>query len=212
MDLLSTSWTAIRSDGEIANSHVRRGRTVDQLLAATDFSDTGHRCIGSKIIRRQVTDDELKTVLAVPGIRVIVLQRGNIVRQYVSLRIARKDKIWRQPVSYPRSDVMVRAVEITSDQLLAYESRQKQVYESLRGFLSGMSFLSTTNEELTESRDLSIERVGEFLGVGKPDDFTSPRLRHQNLEPLSQLISNFNRLRSALSDLGRADLVALLDS
>ena len=212
MDLLSTSWTAIRSDGEIANSHVRRGRTVDQLLAATYFSDTGHRCIGSKIIRRQVTDDELKTVLAVPGIRVIVLQRGNIVRQYVSLRIARKDKIWRQPVGYPRSDVMVRAVEITSDQLLAYEGRQKQVYESLRGFLAGMSFLNTTYEELMESRDLTIERVGEFLGVGKPDHFTSPRLRHQNPEPLSQLISNFDRLRSDPSDLGRADLVELLDS
>jgi LPS sulfotransferase NodH len=133
------------------------------------------------------------------------------VRQFVSLKIARKDNIWRQPARYPRSDVMARSVEIAADELLAYESRQRKTYESLEIFLAGMHFLNTTYEELMANRDLEIERIGEFLGVGKPDRSTSPRLRHQNPEPLTQLIGNFDQLRSELLALGREDLVGLLD-
>jgi LPS sulfotransferase NodH len=210
MDLLASRWASIRGDGEIFNPHVRRGRSVGEILGATYFSDSGHRCVGSKIIRRQVSDDELKTVLAIPGLRVIVLQRENVVRQFVSLKIARKDNIWRQPARYPRSDVMVRAVVISVDELLAYESRQRQAYESLEGLLSSTPCLHTTYEELMENRDLEIERIGDFLGVGKPDRSTSPRLRHQNPEPLFELIGNFDQLRSELSDLGREDLASQL--
>jgi LPS sulfotransferase NodH len=210
MDLLSSRWAAIRSDGEISNPHVRRGRSFEEVLRATYFSDSGHRCIGSKIIRRQVTDDELHNVVTIPGIRVVVLRRGNVVRQFVSLRIARKDHIWRQPVRYPRSDVADRAVAITADDLIAFESRQRQAYESLRSFLADTPHMDTTYEELMENRDLEIGRIGEFLGVGKPDLSTSPRLRHQNPEPLSELITNFDQLRSDLSDLGREDLLTQL--
>jgi hypothetical protein len=128
----------------------------------------------------------------------------------VSLKIARKDNIWRQPARYPRSDVMVRAVVISVDELLAYESRQRQAYESLEGLLSSTPCLHTTYEELMENRDLEIERIGDFLGVGKPDRSTSPRLRHQNPEPLFELIGNFDQLRSELSDLGREDLASQL--
>ncbi len=212
MDLLSSRWAAIRSDGEISNWHVRKGRSVEELLEATYFSDSGHRCIGSKIHRRQISDDDLKKVLAVPGIRVVVLERRGVVRQFVSLKIARKDNIWRQPVMYPRSDVTSRAVVITADELLEYESRQRHAYESFESLLGGAPFLNTTYEELMENRDVEIERIGEFLGVGKPDRSTSPRLRHQNPEPLSELISNFDQLRSDLSGLGREDLVSQLDS
>jgi LPS sulfotransferase NodH len=160
MDLLSSRWATIRSDGEIFNTHVRR---------------------------------------------------GNVVRQFVSLQIARKDKIWRQPSRYPRSGVMVRAVEVRVDELLAYENHQKLAYETLEGFLAGLDFLKTTYETLMEDMDLEIRRVGEFLGVGKPDFSTSPRLRHQNPEPLSQLISNFDQLRRDLAELGRADLARQVD-
>jgi hypothetical protein len=141
-----------------------------------------------------------------------VLRRGNVVRQFVSFQIAGKDKIWRQPAWYPRSDVMVRAVGVRVDELLAYENRQKLAYETLEGFLTGLAFLNTTYETLMEDMDLEIRRVGEFLGVGKPDHSTSPRLRHQNPEPPSQLISNFDQLRAELSDHGHADLVDLLDA
>ena len=140
MDILSTRWATIRSDGEISNPQVRRGRSIEELLATTYFSDSGHRCIGSKIIRRQLSDDDSSTDLVM-----------------------------------------------------------------------GMPFVNTTYEELMENRDLEMEKIGEFLGVGKPDRSMAPRLRHQNPEPLSQLISNFDQLRSDLSDLRRADLVSQLD-
>ncbi|MFM8857194.1 MAG: hypothetical protein ACKOI2_08340 [Actinomycetota bacterium] len=211
MDLLSSRWTSIRSNGEISNPHVRKGRSVEELLETTYFSDSGHRCIGSKIIRRQVSDDELKAVLSIPGIRVVVLHRANIVRQFVSLKIARKDKIWRQPVGYPRSDVMARAVEITGDELLAYDNRQKLAYETLEGLLAGMPFLKTSYETLMDNMDLEIRRIGEFLGVGRPDHATSPRLRHQYPESLTELISNFDQLQSELLANGRSDLVSQLD-
>lgn len=211
MDLLSSRWATIRSDGEIFNTHVRRGRAVGEILESTYFVDSGHLCVGSKVLRRQVSDDELKAVFAIPGMRVVLLRRGNVVRQFVSLQIARKDKIWRQPARYPRSGVMVRAVEVRVDELLAYENHQKLAYETLEGLLAGLDFLKTTYETLMEDMDLEIRRVGEFLGVGKPDHSTSPRLRHQNPEPLSQLISNFAQLRRDLAELGRADLVRQVD-
>lgn len=212
MDLMSSRWAAVRSDGEISNPRVRKGKSVEELLEATYFSDSGHRCIGSKILRQQVSDDELKTVLAIPGLRVVVLRRGNVLRQIVSHNIARKDNIWRQPARYPRSDVTTRAVVITVDELLAYESLQNQAYESLEGLLEGAPYLKTTYEQLIEDMDFEIERIGEFLGVGKPDRAAAPRLRHQNPEPLSQLIHNFDQLRSDLLALGRADLVSQLDA
>lgn len=212
MDLLSSRWSTIRSDGEIFNPHVRRGRRLDEVIAGTYFADTGHRFVGSKVIKRQVLDEDLCSLLSIPGMRVVVLKRDNLVRQFVSLEIAHKDMIWRQPAGFPRSDASVRAVHVELDELLSFEERMKNSYATFADVTVGIPTCHSTYEAMMDDLDLEIRRIGDFLGAGEPDRLVPPRLRHQNPEPLSQLISNVDQLRADLVSAGHDHLVRMLDA
>jgi LPS sulfotransferase NodH len=199
---LSACWTQIRSDGEIFNPQHRDNRTFEETLARTYHVDTGHRIVGSKVIRNQVTESELKSLLRVPGLRVVVLRRGNVLRQFVSLKIAEKDKVWKQPAYTSRPDVRSRAVEVGVDELLVYEEQQNRTYRQFEELAAGMPVQHVCYEGLAADLDSELAKVGEFLGAGLPDKSLPLKFLHQNPEPLRELISNYEKLKSDLVSAG----------
>jgi len=209
---LSACWTEIRSDGEIFNSQHRDNRTFEETLARTYYTDTGHRFVGSKVIRDQVTESELKSLLLVPGLRVVVLRRGNVLRQFVSLKIAEKDKVWKQPAHTSRSEVRNRAVEIKLEELLAYEEQQNRTYKEFEELISGMPVHHMAYEELTTDLDAELVKLGEFLGTGFPNKSLPLKFLQQNPEPLRELISNYEVLRSDLMSAGHEQFLWMSDT
>jgi LPS sulfotransferase NodH len=209
---LSACWTDVRSDGEIFNPRHRGNRTFEETLDRTYLVDTGHRIVGCKVIRSQVTDSELESLLRLPGIHVVVLRRGNILRQFVSLKIAEKDEIWKQPAHTSRSDVRGRAVEIGIDEVLLYAEHQNQTYGEFEELTSGMPVNHMSYEALTADLDAELVRLGEFLGTGHPNKSLPLKFLHQNPEPLRELISNFETLKSDLESSGHTRLLDMLDT
>lgn len=209
---LSSCWSEIRSDGEIFNPRHRGNRTFDETLARTYLVDTGHRIVGCKVIRNQVTKSELESLLLLPGIRVVVLRRGNILRQFVSLKIAEKDEIWKQPAHTSRSDVRSRAVEIGVEELLAYEEQQHQTYAQFEELIAGMPVLHVRYEALTADLDSQLANVGQFLGVGSPDKSLPMKFLHQNPESGRELISNYEALKWDLEASGLERFLWMLDA
>jgi LPS sulfotransferase NodH len=209
---LSARWTEIRSDGEIFNAQHRGNRTFEETLARTYHVDTGHRIIGSKVIRYQVTDSEMRSLLVIPGLRVVVLRRDNVLRQFVSLKIAEKNKVWKQPTYTSRPDVRSRAVEVEIDELLAYEEQQNRTYEEFEALIAGMPVQHVCYERLAADLDSELEKVGEFLGAGLPNKSLPLKFLHQNPEPLRELISNFEKLNSDLISAGHERLLRMAEA
>ncbi|MFM8857193.1 MAG: hypothetical protein ACKOI2_08335 [Actinomycetota bacterium] len=209
---LSACWTDIRSDGEIFNPRHRDDRSFEETLARTYYVDTGHRIVGSKVIRNQVTRSELTSLLDMPGLRVVVLRRGNVLRQFVSLKIAEKDEVWKQPAHTSRSDVRSRAVEIGVEELLAYEEHQNRTYREFEELIVGMPVHRVGYEDLTADLDIELAKVGEFLGTGSPNKSLPLKFLHQNPEPLRELISNYEKLTSNLVSTGHERFLSMIDS
>jgi hypothetical protein len=120
----------------------------------------------------------------------------------VSLKIAEKDKVWKQPAYTSRSDVRSRAVEITVDELLAYEEQQNRTYEEFEELIAGMPVRHVYYEELAADLDSEVAKVGEFLGAGLRDKSLPLKFLHQNPEPLRELIGNYEKLTSELVSAG----------
>lgn len=206
---LAARWTRIRSDGEIFNPQHRGDRSFDEVFARTYHTDTGHRIIGSKVIRNQVSEQELTSILLVPDLRVVLLRRRNVLRQFVSLKIALKDRVWKQPVHSSRPDVRNRAVAIDVDELLSYEAEQNRTYEEYEGLIGGMSVHRVRYEDVAADLETELFKVGEFLGAGPPDKSLPLKFLHQNPEPLRELVSNYEKLRSDLVSAGLDRLVRM---
>lgn len=212
MERLASNWKSIRSDGETFNPKIKRDLNFDGAMSRTYFTDTGHAFVGSKIIHSQVSDSELESILQGRGMRVVILRRDNLIRQFVSLQIAKKDRVWQQSATSERSDVSSRAVHIDANDLLEYQSFLAEVYKGFATHTAGMPVAEVTYEGLMDDLDPTIRRIGEFLGAGHPDRSVPTRLLRQNPEPLRELIVNFDELRRTLSAGGHSTLVAFLDS
>ncbi len=142
----------------------------------------------------------------------MIIRRKNVVRQFVSLQIAKRNKIWQLPAHSERSDVSSRAVQVETEELLDFEIFQSRTYERFASLVSGMPVFEISYESMVLDLEEVIREVGEFLGAGSPDKTVPSRLRRQNPEPLQELILNFAELRTSLSVGGHPDLVERLDS
>ncbi len=211
MECLAAQWVTIRADGEIFSRNMRRGRPARVVVADTYFVDTGHALIGSKILAGQVSDDDLRALLNVPGIRVVILQRRNIIRQLVSLRIASQIEIWRQSVGDEGVDLTERVVEVQPSEVMEYRTVCDQEQDRYAAFTDGLPVCHVTYEDMMADLDGEVRRMAEFLGAGEKSRSVPPRLQRQNPESLRELINNFDELRAALSAAAEHELVAFLD-
>lgn len=212
VERLTSQWTTIRSDGEVFNPKNRGARTFDQIFRGTYYTDSGHELIGCKVLAAQVSDDELATLLTVPAIRVVVLERRNLIRQFVSREIAYKDDVWVQTTRSERTEVSERSVRVDVATLLAYRDKRKSWYERYERVVKDLPNIKVVYEDMMEDLEGEVGKVATFLGVGEPSRRVPPRIRRQNPEPLRELVVNFDELRESLIERGEDELVAHLDS
>ena len=120
IERLSAGRASLRSDGEVLNPLLRGSSTMEDVIRKTYFTHTGHRIVGCKILADQISDEELRVLAAIPGLRVVILERMNIVRQFVSHRIAIRDQHWSQAAGANRSSAARRIVDVSTSELLEF--------------------------------------------------------------------------------------------
>lgn len=211
MERLNSQWSCVRAMGEALGRRNRGFRTWSDIVHRIYFDETAHRIVGCKVHAFQISDDELQDLLAISGMRVVLLRRRNIVRKFVSFMIAAKDGVWLQHQHTMRDDVAQRAIHVDVAALLAFRDETDAQFHRFESAARDLACYRLDYEDLVSNLSQEVQRVADFLSAGAPDSPHPSPIRQQNPEPLHMLISNFDELRHALTACGETQLVADLD-
>lgn len=166
---------------------------LDRVWSAAD----GRACVGFKITPAQMRDDVYDALLADAGIAKIVLYRRNVVRAFVSERIAQTLGQWEayDAAALARGRPRVR---VAADELVRYADDVRAFYDRTTGRLAatGQGWLALHYESLTALE--TQRRAFAYLGVTPPAAPFAARSVRQNPGPLAQLIANHDELAAAL--------------
>jgi LPS sulfotransferase NodH len=172
-----------------------RERDPEAVLAEAWRQHLGHPVVGFKLNRGQDAR-VFRAVLADPGVKKIVVRRGNRLKTFVSEQIATRTGEWE---SYPgRALVSGRhplAVDLT--ELRAQVAANTRYYDELEAALAanGQMPLTVLYEELHQEAEQ--RRILSFLGAD-PEVVLRGATRKQNSRDLRDLISNFASLAQEL--------------
>jgi LPS sulfotransferase NodH len=203
---LSRRWPEIRCLGEEFGPHVRRnhpGETTADVMERVFAPTDDHPVVGCRLFYGHVSPAEFRAILAVPGMRVVHLQRRNALRRYVSLQIAVNTQVWARGRRKPAQRIDERTVTIDVDQFIDTTLRAAEHKARLEDVIAhsegGVDVLEVWYEDVSEHLDAQLRRIAAFLGQGEPMVEAPPYLTRQNPEPLHLLIRNYAEVRRALS-------------
>ena len=209
---LGWRWPEIRSQGELFVSRGKVGAdSFEKLVERAFLEQSGHRIVGCKLFLDQVSPEEMASLLTLEGMRIVVLQRRNLLRRFVSLQIAKQTDTWVQnDAGTPENRLSIneRRLKIDTDEL------DRSLQQSFTGFLrrnrliSRLPSIHVWYEDLATDLDGELRRVASFLGGGEPVHESPPRLTRQNPEPLSELILNFDEVSAHIQNIGLAEFLS----
>ncbi len=155
------------------------------------------KAVGFKIFYYHAREEHTKVVWdylkSTEGLKVIHLKRENMLRTFLSKKIAAKTKKWEQVGRINAVKAEKKAVLLTKEECL-------EEFEKTKGWeLEGSQFFAdheiheVSYEELVKNRDMVLNEIQRFLGVDKFE--LSAYLTKQNPEPLSVLIEDYDKLK-----------------
>lgn len=206
VDELDRRWPQIHAEREVFHPMRREGlRWFEDVVRETFFVDRGASIVGCKIHGAQITKAQLSALVELDGMHVILLRRRDVLRRFVSERIANRTDQWEQQ----RGD---RATEILPAELRRFNvdipSFHMSTVASLRWFAdcerisASVPTLEVWYEDLTADLDGELRRIASFLGAGPPTHEAPPLLTRQNPEPLRDLVNNYAEVSAFLVDVG----------
>lgn len=139
--------------------------------------------------------DDVRRYLLDLGVRVIHVQRRNLLKQYVSLLVAQKTKIWVDRNGTQPSQVTIEVDPVRAvDAIYAYQGNYAK---SLADFKSQESIVMYY-EDLVEAYQPYMKKAFWFLGLRDFD--AKPGTHRQEHRPLKQIIENYDQLEMYFSD------------
>ncbi len=167
--------------------------------------------------------DEL---VADKGLRVLHLQRRNLLRMLLSLKLAEKTGVWLEAETKATRANLLKAlrhplkaagrvrrnlrrpvrpkdrfgplVKISPEELLEFSVKTHMTARHFDDLFGEHQVLPLLYEDLLERRDDAFAEAQAFLGVQPTPLVTTTR--RQNPEPLRDLIENYDELRDVLKD------------
>jgi LPS sulfotransferase NodH len=201
---LRRRWPAIRCLGEEYGPNLRLkdpDETTADITKRVFAVTEQHPVVGCRLFYEHVTEDEFRDILAIPGLKVVHLQRRNVLRRYVSLQIAVNNRMWVQGRRAAAPSIDDRAVTIDVDRFIRTCTRTAEHRTRRERILSeaGVEVLDVWYEDVADHLDTQLRRIAAFLGLGEPMVEDPPLLTRQNPEPLRLLVKNYAEVRAALS-------------
>ncbi|MCU0694120.1 MAG: sulfotransferase [Polyangiaceae bacterium] len=130
------------------------------------------------------------------GFKIVRLTRHNLLRRYVSSKIANLEDVWA--TREHRGTRVTLKVEI--DDLLARLSRMEVINQRINSLVNEFDHIMVDYERLVADKGAVMQAVFGFLGVGGGDrshDVQAKTVR-QNPDRLSDLIENYDEVCTAL--------------
>jgi LPS sulfotransferase NodH len=198
-------------DGDIdLGTITERERQPEQFISRLWQQNFGCIAVGFKIMPGH-NPQAFELLINDKNIKKIVLKRRNLLKAYVSSRIARQTKVWSNLKANNRTEESQKiAIEI--DNLFSWFQAKKKYYQSLFQKLNDANqpFLELTYEDLAGSNSEAIKlKLMEFVGVSVDLSLLQIAHQKQNSNNLADLVANFAELKSQLYG---TELEPLLDS
>jgi len=197
IDLLNSN-PQVRTHGEMFRT--LKGKSSSELYKAI-FPDKSAKTIGFKLFYYHPLDADGSPVwnylLNDGKIKVLHLQRKNLLKVHLSRLIAGKTGKWLIKSDSPRhSDLTEKKVSINLTEMFGDFLKTNEQIQMIDDQFSGHSVLTIYYEDLIKKTNLEMRKVFSFLGT--PQTITTTNLEKQNPEKLSELIVNYEEVEEAL--------------
>lgn len=162
------------------------------------FNPAGHQSVGFKFKMEESLADAYKSfrdlLVADTDIKIIHLQRKNILDKYVSLQMTKQSGVFSIRSSSQRPKLSPFAIDIPD--FIAFVRKDRQRYESAIELFKDHPCLHVTYEELCESRPEALAKVQDFLELPQADLAT---MMVKVIKKNTDLVLNLDEVREALA-------------
>lgn len=185
---------------KISNKYLRDyhvEKYLDSLLSVKSPEDI--RATGFKVIYPGQFDrwSNLRYYWRSQDFKIISLTRQNLLRKYVSSRIANVENTW----STQKHRGKVVSINIDINDLNRHMLRFETIYKLIDSLTIEFRGIKITYEELSKNRERCLKTISEYLGTEdfKMETLTAKTVK-QNPARLAELIENFDEVCAALED------------
>lgn len=204
---LGRRWPVVRSRLEEFSKDQAGWVSFEDAMRRTYLEVSGRTIVGCKVLMGQLTLDQLRELLELDDMRVILLRRRDLLRRYVSEKIARANDQWRLTAEGDRPPLEDRALTVRISEFHHRLRLSMRHLEDMDEISRDLPRLEVWFEDLEADLDGQLRRVAAFLGAGEPVHEKPPSLVRQNPEPLALLVENLDEVHEFLHSVGRPDLV-----
>ena len=190
----------LRSQGADVDDWLReyRQERPEAFLYDVCFNPAGHQSVGFKFKLEESLTSSYKSfrelLAADKDIKIIHLQRKNILDKYVSLQMTRQSGVFSIRSSSQRPDLRPFTIDIAD--FIAYVRKDRQRYETAFEMFRDHPCLHLTYEELCESRPAALGKVQDFLELPQADLAT---MMIKVIKKNTDLVLNLDEVREALA-------------
>lgn len=160
------------------------------------------KAVGFKIFYYHPLDDNSQIVWdylrQMDDLHVIHLQRKNVLRTLLSRQIATATNTWGITTDKDRSTIEDRRMQLDPETLREQFEQTHNWQVEFDALFSSHPKITLIYEDIVADSDAEFKKVTEFLEL----PFVKPKigLKRQNPEPLSDLIANYEELKSYFAD------------
>ena len=127
-------------------------------------------------------------------VKIIHLTRNNSLRMFASLKIAQKTGEWTK--SWNSTPLKAKQVSLNMDETIEFINQYGQRKNLFNKLFENHHLLNVSFEELVYNSQDSLNTIQKFLSL--PHKRLISAIKKQNPEPLSELISNFDKIKNQL--------------
>lgn len=154
------------------------------------------QAVGFRFFYHQV--DRFKTVFkylfSLKGIKIIHLKRMNLLDNLISLKLARKTRIWSSLVK-PRKKII--KINLDYNECLEYFKNATFIRNKYDGLLKNKSCIDVHYEQLIKNTQKEISKLLNFLNIPNiPKKSLNCSLIKQNLYKPQEVVTNYKQLKN----------------
>ena len=190
----------LRSQGADVDDWLRdyRKERPEAFLYDVCFNPAGHQSIGFKFKLEESLTSAYKSfrelLAADKDVKIIHLQRKNILDKYISLQMTKQTGVFSIRSSSQRPDLRPFTIDIPD--FIAYVRKDRQRYEAAFEMFRDHPCLHLTYEELCESRPAALAKVQDFLELPQAQLST---MMIKVIKKNTDLVQNLDEVREALA-------------
>ena len=162
------------------------------------FNPAGHQCVGFKFKLEESLAEAYQPfrdlLVADTDVKIIHLQRKNILDKYVSLQMTKQSGVFSIRSSRQRPKLRPFVIDIPD--FVAYVREDRQRYDAAIELFRNHRCLHVTYEELCESRPEALARIQDFLGLPQASLAT---MMVKVIKKNTDLVLNLDEVREALA-------------